>query len=111
MTGNEFQNAALRTANSYDGDKLLVNGILGLSGETGEVADIVKKHFFQGHELNRSHLAEELGDIAWYLAVTAHAIGYDLDEILQMNVEKLWRRYPEGFDSCRSVHREREEKE
>ena len=105
MTGNEYQKAALRTANGGNCVNI-VNGVLGLAGEAGECADIVKKHKFQGHPLEAEKLAKELGDVAWYLAVTAHAIGYELDEILQMNVEKLWRRYPEGFAEERSMHRE-----
>jgi NTP pyrophosphatase (non-canonical NTP hydrolase) len=82
-----------------------LNGVLGLAGESGECVDLMKKHLFQGHTLDKEHLAKELGDVAWYVAVTAYAIGYDLETILQMNVDKLWRRYPEGFDSHRSQHR------
>ena len=109
MTGNEYQKAALRTAFSgldslsYN---LLINGVMGLCGESGECVDMVKKFLFQGHELNREELAKELGDVAWYLAVTAHAIGYPLDTVLEMNVEKLKQRYPDGFDPEKSVHRE-----
>lgn len=66
----------------------------------------MKKHLFQGHELDKAHLAKELGDVAWYLAVAAYAIGYDLDTILKMNVDKLRKRYPDGFDPERSLHRE-----
>ena len=107
MTINEYQNAALRTAQT---DKLLaidllINSALGLCGESGEVADLVKKHRFQGHDLDFDHIAKELGDIAWYLAVGAYAIGYDLEKILQMNVDKLKARYPDGFSTDRSLHR------
>ena len=107
MTANEYQLAALRTASgmNYDHHGMLLNGILGLCGESGEVADIVKKATFQGHSLDKAHIAEELGDVAWYLAVTAHAIGYDLDTIFKLNIAKLWERYPDGFDPERSVHR------
>ena len=105
MTGNEYQVAALRTAGTMERDELLMNGVLGLCGETGEVADLVKKATFQGHILSHEKVAEELGDVAWYLAVTAHAVGYDLDTIFQMNVDKLMKRYPDGFDAERSIHR------
>ena len=124
MTGNEYQKAALRTA-SLTGknnrvspmveillergypvnDLMLLNGALGLGGESGEVEDIVKKFIFQGHSLDKAHIAKELGDIAWYLAVAAHGIGYDLDDIFRMNVDKLMARYPNGFDAERSLHR------
>lgn len=107
MTGNEYQKAALRTANLdyFTFYERLSNGVMGLCGEAGEVIDIVKKAQFQGHELDIEHIAEELGDLAWYLAITAAAIGKGLDEIFAANVEKLRKRYPEGFDSERSVHR------
>lgn len=106
MTINEYQKEALRTANGMVTDyPMILNGVLGLTGEAGECADIVKKCFFQGHPLKVDHMAKELGDVAWYLAVSAHAIGYDLESILQMNVDKLRNRYPEGFDPWRSLHR------
>lgn len=103
MTGNEFQVKAMRTSGT---DNLLINGVAGLCGESGECIDIVKKHLFQGHDLDKKHLAEELGDVAWYLAITACAIGYDLDTIMEMNVDKLNKLFPNGFDSERSISRE-----
>lgn len=102
ITGNDYQQAALRTAGATD---LLLNGVMGLNGEAGECIDIVKKHLFQGHPLDREDLAKELGDVAWYLAVTAHAIGYDLETVLEMNIKKLRDRYPDGFDAERSNNR------
>lgn len=105
-TGSIYQTEAMRTANGMHGD-LLQNGVMGLCGEAGECVDLVKKHLFQGHELDKEHLAKELGDVAWYLAVTAEAIGYDLNTILQMNVKKLRDRYPNGFDEERSKHRKK----
>lgn len=105
MLANEYQKKALRTASESDPVRLLINGALGLSGESGEVADHVKKHMFQGHELMKEHIAKELGDICWYVAISAHAIGYDLDTIMQMNIEKLMKRYPDGFESERSINR------
>lgn len=121
MEANEYQKAAMRTA-SVNSDLptiarlkragfsdemiLLWNGVLGLGGESGECEDQVKKHIFQGHPLDTEHMAKELGDVAWYLAVAAHALGYDLETVLKMNVEKLKKRYPDGFSSDRSMHRE-----
>lgn len=103
---NLYQQAALRTAGTDNFTELLLNGVMGLSGESGECIDMVKKMLFQGHELDHHELAKELGDVAWYLAVTAHAIGYDLETVLEMNIEKLRNRYPDGFDADRSLHRE-----
>ena len=107
MTINQYQQDAMRTANPDNpmAYGMLVNGAMGLCGEAGEVVDIVKKFLFQGHDLSREHLAEELGDVAWYLAVTAYSIGYDLESVLAMNVEKRAKRYPQGFDRDHSVHR------
>lgn len=105
MNFNEYQKAALRTANKLGGGELLMNAALGICGEGGEVADMVKKAAFQGHKLNVSHVAKELGDVLWYLAIGAHAIGIDFEEIARMNVEKLKKRYPDGFESELSIHR------
>ena len=107
MTINEYQAAALRTAQTdkFLARELLLNSVLGLCGESGEVADLVKKHRFQGHDLDFEHIAKELGDIAWYLAVGAYAIGFDLESIFRMNKEKLEARYPDGFSTDRSLHR------
>ena len=107
MTINEYQAAALRTAQTdkLTANELLLNSALGLCGESGEVADLVKKHRFQGHDINIEHIAKELGDVAWYLAVGAYAIGFDLESIFRMNKEKLEARYPNGFSTDRSLHR------
>lgn len=107
MTGNEYQKAALRTASgmNYEHHGMVINGVLGLCGESGEVADIIKKATFQGHKLDTEHIAEELGDVAWYLAITASAIGKNLDDIFSANINKLLARYPDGFDPNRSIHR------
>lgn len=96
----------MRTASHIDQKSQLINGVMGLAGESGECVDLLKKHLFQGHDLDLEHIAKELGDISWYIAVTADAIGYDLESVMWMNVEKLKKRYPDGFDAERSLHRE-----
>lgn len=111
LTANDYQRMAMRTASGMDysgvsGNGLLLNGLMGLNGESGECIDIMKKHMFQGHELDRKHLMEELGDCAWYLAVSCEALGVTLEEVLQKNIDKLNKRYPEGFDKARSINRE-----
>ena len=107
MTINEYQTAALRTAQTdkLTARELLLNSALGLCGESGEVAALLRKYNSQGHNLDLDHVAKELGDIAWYLAVGAYSIGYDLEKLLQMNVDKLKARYPNGFSADRSLHR------
>ena len=107
MTINEYQKLALTTLNPELSKKdVLINGVMGLCGESGEAIDIVKKHLHQGHELDREKLIKELGDIAWYLAETAAALDVPLEEVLERNIEKLRSRYPEGFSPDRSVNRE-----
>ena len=109
MTINEYQALAMTTLNPRLSRKdVLINSVMGLCGESGEAIDIVKKHLAQGHPLDREKLIKELGDIAWYLAETATALDVNLEEVLQGNIEKLRRRYPEGFDTAHSLHREAE---
>lgn len=96
MKINEYQELAKRTMNKDLSEKdMLINGVMGLCGESGEAIDIVKKHIAHNHELDKEHLAKELGDIAWYLAETATALGYSLEDIFKMNIEKLKKRYPD----------------
>lgn len=109
MTINEYQNEAMRTAagmNHESDEQMLLNGVMGLAGESGECVDMMKKYLFQGHELDKEHMAKELGDVSWYIALSAHALGYDLETIFQMNVDKLRKRYPNGFEQERSLHRD-----
>ncbi|MGM9669428.1 MAG: nucleoside triphosphate pyrophosphohydrolase family protein [Faecousia sp.] len=106
MTVNEYQKLAMVTLNPALSKKdVLINGVMGLCGEAGEAIDIVKKHLAQGHELDSEGLVKELGDIAWYLAETAYALDVDLETVLERNIEKLKKRYPEGFDAGKSIHR------
>ena len=110
MTLNDYQRLAQRTdARDNTASGKLENGILGMCGEAGECADLLKKHFVQGHELERDKLAEETGDVLWYVAETAAGLGLTLEDIARMNIEKLKRRYPDGFDAERSRHREGEQ--
>lgn len=108
MTGNMYQSLALVTANKEmlrEQESALLNGVLGMCGESGEIADMFKKRAFQGHDLDMEEVAKELGDVLWYVALAAHAAGYELDTIMQMNVAKLKARYPEGFRVGDSVNR------
>ncbi len=106
MTINEYQALAMTTLNpALEKKDVLINGVMGLCGESGEAIDIVKKWLAQGHSLDRGRLKKELGDIAWYLAETAWALDLPLEDVLAANIEKLRSRYPEGFDSARSISR------
>lgn len=112
MNVNEYQELAMTTLNpELNKRDVLINSVMGLCGESGEAIDIVKKWMAQGHELDKDHLAKELGDIAWYLAEAATALDLSLEEILQANLDKLKKRYPEGFETRRSLVRWKGEKE
>ena len=107
MTINEYQKLAMTTLNKEMSKKdMLINGVMGLCGVSGEAIDIVKKHLAQGHEIDKEKLIKELGDIAWYLAEMATVLDIEMEEIFVKNIEKLKKRYPEGFDKEKSLHRE-----
>ena len=99
----ESHEDAVKTC-GYDPGELL-NGALGLTGEAGEVADAIKKTIFHGHDLDRDGLIKELGDVCWYLALLCHAIDVPLEEVMSHNIEKLKKRYPEGFSESASINR------
>lgn len=119
MTGSEYQKLAMRTNDGKSTERLenivskekkdvgsLLMGCLGLSGESGELLDMIKKWIFHGKPLDEVHAKKELGDVLWYAAEIANSFGWSLDEIMQMNVDKLKARYPEGFSEERSNHRQ-----
>lgn len=105
MTIDEYQTLALRTAAPGDEDRRLVTACLGLSGEVGEFTDHVKKWFAQGHPVDYDKLALELGDVLWYVALAADALGVPLSAIARANVHKLEVRYGGTFTSDASQHR------
>lgn len=112
MTFDDYQKCAQRTSSGksllsvHPNTAKLINGCIGLAGEAGECADIVKKWLFQGHELDRDKLIDEVSDVLWYCAETASGMGVSLDEIARHNLEKLQKRYPNGFEPERSVNRD-----
>ena len=106
MTLNEYQVLAYRTTNhELTNQGLIENGVIGLCGEAGECIDILKKTEFQGHDFDPMKMIDELGDVLWYAAELATGLGVTLEYVAQHNVDKLLARYPDGFDSERSVHR------
>lgn len=129
MTGNEYQEQAMRTNDGHAQDRLekrisysgfyltyngkakkkdvagLINGLMGLSGEAGELTDLFKKWIFHNAPLDEEHAKKEVGDVCWYIAMICHSMGWNLSEIMQMNIDKLKARYPEGFDTEKSNHR------
>ena len=107
LSMEEYQRMAARTAGAGgNGERRLIISALGLAGEAGEFANLVKKLTAHGHEISAEILADELGDVLWYVAEAATACGLSLGEIGRQNVEKLRRRYPQGFETERSINRE-----
>ena len=105
MTLDEYQQLAARTIGTRTHADQLSNMALGLAGEAGETADMLKKHLFHGKALDRDEVVRELGDVLWYVAGMATAIGISLDEVARRNVDKLRRRYPDGFSVEASAQR------
>ncbi len=105
-----YQNDALRTLAKGTSSEQLEHGILGLVTESAELADILKRHKFYGKSLDSKYIKEELGDLLWYAAVLAHAIGTNLSDVAKINLSKLEARYPkdEGFSTDRALNRDTE---
>ena len=106
MTGNEYQKLAARTINS---EQLTFLGqehhaLYGMVGEIGELHSLYQK-IYQGHEFHEEHAKKELGDLLWFIAEYCTAKGWKLEDVMQMNIDKLMSRYPEGFDSNHSLNR------
>ncbi len=106
MDFETFRTDVLRTVRTEltERDRLLM-GALGISGEAGEVADSLKKMLFHGHPLDVPSVADELGDVMWYVVLLCDTLGLTLDDVLVRNVEKRRKRYPEGFTPERSIDR------
>jgi NTP pyrophosphatase (non-canonical NTP hydrolase) len=103
---NEYQRLSTRTANkdlSYK--EKLSNYALGLAGESGEVCDYIKKALYHGHPLDVEFIKKELGDNLWYISQMAETVGLTLEEIAIANIEKLKKRYPDGFSAKNSLNR------
>lgn len=107
MTGNEYQKLASRTMQmELEWDNILHHGVLGLCSEAGEVAGLFQKSY-QGHTISDEHLQKELGDCLWMIAEICTIQGWKLEDIMQMNIDKLKERYPDGFDVEHSLHRKK----
>ena len=106
MRGNEYQQLAARTINKkLDTNAVLKHGVFGLCSEAGEVAGILQK-VYQGHPFDMGHIKKELGDCLWMIAEICTASGFKLEDVMQLNIDKLKARYPEGFVADKSLHRQ-----
>jgi NTP pyrophosphatase (non-canonical NTP hydrolase) len=98
MEFNEYQEKALATMREFDNKKdQIINGLLGLASESGEVCDLMKKHFCLGNELDKDMLMKELGDVMWYMAEICDAYGFTMQDVAEKNIAKLRARHGEKF--------------
>ena len=104
-TLNEYQDATDRTDNHTDNIKAVINFGLGIAGESGEIVDLVKKVIYHGHVADQEKFKAELGDLMWYIARLADRLGLTLEEVANYNIEKLQKRYPDGFSQQKSINR------
>ena len=105
MTGNEYQRLAARTIDAHlDTTELTYHALHGMVGEIGELHSIYQK-FYQGHKDTEEHRQKEVGDLLWFIAEYCTAHEWSLEDIMQMNIDKLRARFPEGFDAEKSIHR------
>lgn len=105
MTGNEYQELAARTINwSLTKESIEHHALHGMVGEIGEIHSMYQK-IYQGHEVDEEHQKKECGDLMWFIAEYCTAKGWNLEEIMQMNISKLIARFPNGFEAAKSLHR------
>jgi len=106
MTGNEYQNLALRTAAIPKDQKedMLRHAVFGLASEAGEVAGLMQK-VYQGRPYDIEHMKKELGDCMWMIAEACFALGFTMDDVMELNIAKLKARFPEGFTVDNDTHR------
>lgn len=109
MTGNEYQYLASRTINAHlDAYEMELHALHGMVGEIGEIHSIYQKEY-QGHDIDDEHIKKELGDLLWFIAEYCTSYDWNLEEIMQMNIDKLKARYPEGFECEKSLNRKEED--
>ena len=105
MTGNEYQKLASRTMNKeLSWKEQGKHALHGMVGEIGELHSIYQKKY-QGHPFNEEHAKKELGDLLWFIAEYCTSHGWSMEEIMQMNIDKLKARFPEGFEVDKSINR------
>ena len=106
MTMKEYQHSAQRTINeNLDAQEKMMHALHGMASEVGEIHGIYQKSY-QGHEIDGTELQKELGDLLWFIAEFCTAAEWDLGYIAYKNIEKLRKRYPEGFSAERSINRD-----
>lgn len=106
MQLKEYQILSTRTLNyKLSSDEQLKNCLLGMSGEVGEILDIFKKYYYQGHDINMNDVTEELGDLMFYIVNLATLLNLDMEKVILNNIYKLKKRFPNGFSTNESIRR------
>lgn len=108
MTPNEYQQSAARTMPHVSDDDLKLHALHGMCGEVGEIHSLFQK-VYQGHEFDETHLKKEIGDLLWFVAELCTVYHFKLEDIMQMNIDKLLKRYSTdaGFTVEESLHRDK----
>jgi len=105
MTGNEYQVLASRTINEdLSRTQKEFHALHGMAGETRELHSLYQK-MFQGHEFDKEHAKKELGDLLWFIAEYCTVMRWNLEDVMQLNIDKLKARYKDGFSADESLHR------
>lgn len=105
MTGNEYQRLAARTIDSnMNAIQQEKHALHGMVAEIGELHSIYQKKY-QGHDFDDLHAEIEVGDLLWFVAEYCTAMNWDLEDVMQLNIDKLIKRFPNGFEAERSLHR------
>ena len=112
MDNNQYLELSDRTCKHINGPETitperydLLHAILGIAGESGEIVDAVKKHVIYNKPLDIANMREEIGDIMWYIALACRTLDFDLGEILEENIAKLQKRYPDKYSDVYAVAR------
>lgn len=104
MEGNIYQALAARTISCKNSVDMLYHALHGMVGEVGEIHSLFQKEY-QGHKIDTEHLKKETGDLLWFIAELCTSQNWELEEVMNLNIEKLKARYPKGFEAERSLHR------
>lgn len=105
MNPLEYQQLTARTEKSLEWEGRLQHALLGITSEAGEIADTIKKCVIYEQPLDRMNIAEEIGDIMWYIALLANACDLDLGVCMEQNIKKLQKRYPEKYTDAAAAAR------
>lgn len=105
IDANLYQKLAARTINKdLDYESMEMHALHGIVGEIGELHSLYQKGY-QGYEFDYNHAMKELGDLLWFIAEYCTSKGWNLSDVMDENINKLYKRYPEGFDSDHSLNR------